>query len=160
MILGFTGTSKGMTQRQAATVHYLFGELKLTVLHHGDCVGADAQADRIVRRMGGILIVIHPPSDEKVRSFCNGVPPHAVREEKPYLARNRDIVAEGVDGLIAAPKDFVQPKSLRGQGTWTTVGYARKAGRRIWIVFPDGTFKEEHCDEGRTAREAQGPPVA
>ena len=64
-------------------------------------------------------------------------------DPKPYLKRNHDIVAAGVDGLIAAPKDFVQPASLRGQGTWTTIGYARKAGRRIWIVWPDGTFKTE-----------------
>jgi hypothetical protein len=46
-------------------------------------------------------------------------------------------------GHVDAPKDFVEPASKRGQGTWTTIGYARQAKRRIWIVLPDGRVKVE-----------------
>lgn len=141
MTLGFTGTSRGMTLKQTNTVRALMNTLGVTVLHHGDCVGADAQAHAIATvAVEPAEVVIHPPSDNKLRAFCSSP---MICPPKPYLKRNRDIVAEGVDGLIAAPKDFVQPASLRGQGTWTTIGYARQAGRKIWIVFPDGTIKTE-----------------
>lgn len=137
MILGFTGTQRGMTERQRATVLYLFNELQLAVLHHGDCVGADAQAHKLAIVLNA-RIVLHPPNDDKLRAFCgqaNGVHP-----PKPYLARNRDIVREAHDGLVAAPKGASEePRS----GTWATVRYARKACRKIWIVLPDGTFYED-----------------
>jgi len=146
MILGFTGTGsskepgKGMTQRQHATVRYLFLELQLHVLHHGDCIGSDAQAHRLARELHA-RIVIHPPDNPKARAFC--LDADQLLEPKPFLVRDREIVAAGIDGLIATPKDFVKPASLRGQGTWTTIGYAQQAKRYIWYVWPDGTFKEE-----------------
>lgn len=132
MILGFTGTSKGMAPRQLKTVRQLLWDVK--ELHLGDCVGADAEAAAEAGYLG-IKTVGHPPTDGKLRAFLTY---SEEREPKPYLVRNRDIVRDGVDGLIAAPKDFVMPANLRGQGTWTTVTYARQALRRIWIVLPDG----------------------
>lgn len=141
MVLGFTGTSKGMTQRQHAAVRYLFEELQLTTLHHGDCVEADAAVHRDAVAMG-VKVVVHPPTDAKLRAFCvSGGVNTVILPGRPYLKRNRDIVAAGVDGLVAAPnRDFEVLRS----GTWSTVRVARKMKRRIWIVFPDGTFKEEH----------------
>ena len=41
MIIGFTGSRKGMTGEQAAVVMRLL--LSATEGHHGDCVGADEQ---------------------------------------------------------------------------------------------------------------------
>lgn len=137
MILGFTGTQEGMRPRQLKAVRQLL--YNCTELHLGDCVGADAEAHAIAAETG-TKTVGHLPSNGGRRAFLYY---DEEREPKPYLARNKDIVAEGVDGLIAAPKDFVQPTNLRGQGTWTTIGYARKAGRRIWIVWPDGHVEEE-----------------
>lgn len=134
MTVGFTGTSRGMTQRQRAAVRRLLLELHVTELHHGDCVGADAQVDADANRRG-IAVYAHPPINAKLRAFCGS--PTIVLPPKPYLKRNWSIVYDG-EGLIAAPKDAVQPKSLRGQGTWTTIGYARKAGRRIYLVLPNG----------------------
>jgi len=131
-----------MTASQLVTVLRLFRELPLTQLHHGWCIGADAQAHALARNVGA-HIVGHPPSDTSKQASLRLADFAGIHKTYAYLTRNRHIIRDGVDGLIAAPKDFVQPKSLRGQGTWTTVGYARQAGRRIWIVFPDGTFKEE-----------------
>lgn len=138
--LGFTGTSSGMTPQQLATVRRLFMEMRLMHLHHGDCIGADAQAHYLARELGA-YITVHPPSNDKLRAFCPG---GEGRKPVGYLTRNRHIVAEGIDGLVVAPKDYQQPKNLRGQGTWTTLGYARQAGRRVWIVFPDGTYTSEN----------------
>lgn len=136
-ILGFTGTSHGMAPRQRESVRQLLWNV--TKLHLGDCVGADAEAHEEATALG-ILTVGHPPDNGVRRAFCVY---DEEREPKPYLVRNRNIVAEGVDGLIAAPRSFVEPASLRGEGTWTTVGYARKAGRKIWIVKPDGSVSVE-----------------
>jgi len=47
----------------------------------------------------------------------------------------RDFVNE-CDVLIAAPGEFVERK--RGSGTWGTVRYARKLGRPLVIIWPDG----------------------
>ena len=135
MIIGFTGTSTGMTQKQIATVRYLFTELQVTELHHGECCGADGQANRIAIELG-IRRVGHPPTDKRKWVYCRT---DESWPEKPYLKRNRDIIG-ATEGLIACPKDFIAPVSNRGQGTWTTVGYARQAGRTVWLVLPDGTF--------------------
>lgn len=137
MILGFTGTQQGMTERQRRTLKYFFSELQLTELHHGDCIGADAQAHADGATLGA-HIVIHPPLEDAKRAFCGrGMP--TVLPAKPYLKRNHDII-DATEGLIAAPSRNTE---LLRSGTWATVRYARKLGRRIWIIKPDGTFVEE-----------------
>jgi hypothetical protein len=55
---------------------------------------------------------------------------------KPYLVRNHEIVDDS-QVLIAAPKEFTE--QLRS-GTWATIRYARKIGRTVRIVFPDGSI--------------------
>lgn len=90
MIGGFSGTQNGMTFPQKRTLALIFTELEITELHHGDCIGADEEAHEIALSMG-IRIVIHPPTDPKKRAFCRA---HEMREPKPYLDRNHDIVDE------------------------------------------------------------------
>ena len=135
--LGFTGTRHGMTQRQRVTIRYLFSELKLTKLHHGGERHADAEAHRLAIGMGA-YVVVHPGLAFNLDSDCLGA--NLVLEAKPNLVRNGDIVLAGIDGLIAAP---AQSNEILRSGTWSTVRRARKLKRRVWLVFPDGTFKEE-----------------
>lgn len=122
MKIGFTGTSKGMSPNQKLMLAGMI--LPGDEFHHGDCVGADAEADEIAR-MNGAKVVIHPPEDDKARAFCFG-PEDDVRQPKPYLVRNRDIVDE-TELLIAAP---LGPEALRS-GTWSTVRYALKRSRPV-----------------------------
>lgn len=151
LTFGFTGTRSGMSSRQRATVRYLFAELCVTVLYHGDCIGADAEAHRDAANMAAnrsIKIVVHPPSNVKLCAFSvdggkDGGEDTIILPSKPYLTRNHDIIIASIDGLIAAPKDFIQPSSLRGQGTWATISRAKRIGRKVWIVAPDGTFNVE-----------------
>jgi len=137
MILGFTGTSRGMTQEQSMKILYLFNNLQLLALHHGDCIGADAQAHEIAKQVHA-RIVIHPPMNTKSRAFCQGA--DEVYIPKPYLVRNLVIARLGTDGLIATPSS---ESEIVRSGTWSTIRYARKMKRHIWIVFPDGTVREE-----------------
>lgn len=125
-----------MTAQQLGALRDLLAEYeqiwKIESFHHGDCVGADAQAHITVRRVCiGARIVGHPPIKSTRRAFmaCDSLWP-----PKDYLARNRDIV-DGVDRMIAAPKGEVE--ELRS-GTWSTIRYARWLGRKLVILKPQG----------------------
>lgn len=134
--VGFTGTQEGMSFDQECTLdEYLAEDNGLGYFHHGDCVGADAEADRVAK-VNGYTRVIHPPINESKRAFC-GMDDDSdaiVYEPKDYLDRNRDIV-DACDILIATPSS--DQETMRS-GTWYTVRYARKVGKPYVIIFPDG----------------------
>jgi hypothetical protein len=131
-VIGFTGTQAGMKPAQRKTVRKLLWDVRK--LHLGDCVGADAETFEEAVALG-IMTIGHPPSLGNRRAFCIF---DEERPMKPYLERNRELVDEAVDGLIAAPKEWVE---VERSGTWATVRYARKLKRKIWIVLPDGTIR-------------------
>jgi hypothetical protein len=135
MIVGFTGSRKGMTGDQSAKVFHLLKELKATEGHHGDCIGADEQFHEICH-MADVPVVIHPPEDDKYRAWCQGA--IRVEEPLPYLTRN-DVIIDVCEFLIAAPKEKREPAPGRGQGTWSTVRHARRANRLFRIVWPLGS---------------------
>jgi hypothetical protein len=131
--VGFTGTQAGMTDRQLAAVRATLllarlGESVVTA-RHGDCVGADAEFHEIARSLNYDLIG-HPPDDDSRRAFCEF---DYAYEPRPYLERDDDI-ARSSSVLVAAPRR----EETRRSGTWTTVRYARKLGRPIILVWPDG----------------------
>ena len=120
-----------MTGDQSATVARIL--TKATVGHHGDCVGADEQFHDLCE-MAGVPVVLHPPEDDKLRAFCKG----AVRVEppRPFLVRNR-VIVDICELLIAAPYEVIEPAPQRGQGTWSTIRYARRTARPLRIVWPE-----------------------
>ena len=135
MKVGFTGTRKGMTSRQMLALSKFLGQYgsRITEFHHGDCVGADAEAHEIVESFLGVGVIhIHPPSDSRFRAFKHS--PH-IAEPCGYLERNHDIV-NATDRMLAAPKQIECPLNLRGQGTWTTITYAEKSRKSIEILEP------------------------
>ena len=136
MIAGFTGTKEGISQKQRESLESLI--IRCKTLHHGDCIGADESAHQIAY-LKDLKIVIHPPTDPKHRAFCIGAA--IMWEEKPYLMRNHDIV-DCSQILIACPKEE-RGEELRS-GTWATVRYARKCGKKIFIVRPSGRIEIEN----------------
>lgn len=126
--LGFTGTRRGMTDAQKARVAEK--SAPFAEVHHGDCVGADADMHAIARAAGQ-RVVVHPPTDPKLQACLTG---DVTAPAKPYLDRNRDIVDEA-DVLIATPAESGPSTG----GTWFTIRYAFKLGRPVLIVWPDGT---------------------
>lgn len=135
MKIGFTGTQTGMCKAQKKMFYeimteFMRGEDKPTEFHHGDCIGADAEAHDIMTLFDGVDIIIHPPENDKKRAFCK---PYARRAHpKPYLERNRRIV-DSVDLLIVAPKE--QEETLRS-GTWSTYRYAKRTGVGRIVILP------------------------
>lgn len=138
--IGFTGTREGLTDAQWHALYDAIGwGADAVTFHHGDCVGADGAFDVMARGRGDRIV--HPPEDDRLRYGATGGGRHELelREPKPYLDRNRDIVDES-DLLIACPKETTE--QVKG-GTWYTVRYARSVGKPITIIWPDGTTTNE-----------------
>jgi len=142
MKVGFTGTQKGLTPQQIAELGvYLRYHITNNndEFHHGDCIGADAQAHLIVLSLGTLASIhIHPPEDESKQARCEFLL-GKVYPRKPYLDRNKDIV-DACDILIACPLEYAE--ELRS-GTWSTIRYARKTGKPIVIIYRDGSVKND-----------------
>jgi len=136
MIVGFTGTRKGMTDSQKLALRIFFSDHDVEEGHHGDCIGSDEEFHEICQEYG-VGVVLHPPDDDRLRAFCEG----ALRVEppRPFLVRNR-IITDVCGILLAAPKETDEPMPARGQGTWSTVRYARRSGATFRIVWPEGAL--------------------
>ena len=139
MIIGFTGTQKGMSAYQMEQVKFKIKQLndsigsstlwgnRFTEAHHGDCIGADEQFHNICVELG-IPVVIHPPENDSKRAFCQS---GTILAPKDYIARNHDIV-DAVEYMIATPFEFNE--QLRS-GTWATIRYAKKKKKSIITIF-------------------------
>lgn len=103
MVIGFTGTRKGMTEAQKDQLSLMLAVFvsHANEFHHGDAVGADREAVGLAQQYG-FTCVAHPA----------GADP---------LVRNREIVAAS-SVLIAAPET---DKEQQRSGTWATCRYAR-----------------------------------
>lgn len=140
--IGFTGTQSGMTTEQQLRVQIIVFELGTTDASHGDCVGSDDQFDQIAIELG-LRRHIRPSTLEAKRAWCFVADGDVLHPPKPPLIRNRDIVDE-VEAMIATPKEMIE--TLRS-GTWATIRYARKQGKPVHIVWPDGSVS---VSEGAT----------
>lgn len=135
---GFTGTQRGMTYQQRQQLLVLLRDRRWTVpsalwFHHGDCVGADAEAAALAASLG-FKIWMHPPTNPAKRAFTT-----ADREEAPmlYLDRNHAIVDVATE-VFATPGEYeMQQRS----GTWATIRYARKVEKSVLIIYPDGSLE-------------------
>jgi hypothetical protein len=131
LIAGFTGTQKGMTSKQAATLKMLLMSEDVNVFHHGDCIGADAAADTIAHEIGA-RVRIHPPLKSDKRAKCEGA--EIYYPAKDYIERNHDIV-DMANILFATP---AEPKEKMRSGTWATIRYATKKKIKTIVILPDG----------------------
>lgn len=135
--VGFTGTRWGMTMQQKDAVHQMLKDLAAlvrpgrVVAHHGDCVGADSNFHDLARDVNAYTIG-HPPTSLELRANRTF---DQVRPPLGHLARNRRIVLEA-QVMIATP--FESTRQTRG-GTWYTIDHARKVGRKVVVVLPDGS---------------------
>lgn len=102
--------------------------------HHGDCIGADAQAHYVVNSFRGTSIVIHPPVDEEHRAFCKA---DEVQILTPFnhLRRNRNIV-DACDIMIATP---LQDAHQSRGGTWYTIDYSLSKRKEVTVIYRDGS---------------------
>lgn len=129
MIIGFTGSQKGMIVEQCDALIELLTLLKPSEAHHGDCIGADAIFHEICLALK-IPIVLHPPIDESKRAFCEDA--WITHPAKEYLVRNHDIV-NTVDLMFAVPNTREEKQR---SGTWATYRYATKINKPLYLITP------------------------
>lgn len=123
-----------MTAPQQEAVYTLLSA-GVSALFHGDCSGADFNVGEICRRLQ--IPVGLFPSTSKTRGWSTwGV---YMQEPTPPLARNKDIVNAGA-WVLACPGEMHEE---RRSGTWAAVRYARKAGKPIVFVWPNGKVTKE-----------------
>ena len=123
MRLGFTGTQEGMSQHQKEQFVLKMLELSPTEFHHGDCIGADAEAHDIVREFfPNVKIVIHPPIADSKRAYKRG---DEYKLPETYLKRDH-IMVDATEYLVGTPK---QNAEILRSGTWATIRYARKTSK-------------------------------
>lgn len=132
MIIGFTGTRQGMSTWQKMILRMALQNAceveKVNEFHHGGCVGADAEAHKIVRQLVPFTIHVHWPENKKHEARLSG--PFVSEGRKPYLTRNEDIV-KACDLLIAAP---LTDKEQMRSGTWATIRCAKRLGKEYLIL--------------------------
>jgi len=139
--IGFTGTRKGMTIPQESSFTDYLLKYPISEFHHGDCIGSDLEAHNLVKKSFGCDIIIHPPENKKFRAFCYDKKSFRQKEleVKNYIKRNHNIV-DNCDILIATPDTKYQ--ELRS-GTWSTIRYGIKKGKKVIIINPDGEIREQ-----------------
>lgn len=132
MDIGFTGSRLGFTGKQIDKFKEVLWNIssELDTFHHGDCVGCDQEAHNIAKKYN-LTTVIHPPIKDTLRAYCDG---HEFRQPQDYLDRNYNI-AKMCDVIIAVPKENTEVKR---SGTWSTIRYAKKLGKYLYIIYPNG----------------------
>jgi len=135
MNIAFTGTRKGMSNRQKLTLTYLISSLYyskgILCFTHGGAIGADTDADEIINKLG-YKPYIRPGSDERFSYWFIKKRRSNVYGAKLYLQRNKDIVNDS-EILIACPYTLTEEQR---SGTWATIRYARKINKPIIILDP------------------------
>ncbi len=132
MKLSFTGTRQGMNDRQKAQFRARLERGDVTELIHGDCVGADRDADDIAAELG-IPRGIYPSDLPPTRAHCAERGAVIMAPPGPPKARNILIAHRG-DELFAAS---LHPVEQTRSGTWHCVRTARRFGRPVTIAWPD-----------------------
>ena len=137
MIIGFTGTRKGMTPAQALKVGEVLTNLK--ILHgasefvHGCEEHSDLTAAGLADGLGMLITGRPGPTSTGTKYDAYTCPP------EPFLVRNEKIVRD-CEVLIACPSG---KSEKRRSGTWHTVRQARKTSTPIVFVYPDGKVYQE-----------------
>lgn len=145
MKLAFTGTRKGMTERQRGIVLQLVEERREKILsaHHGGCLGADLDFHSICLGLALPVVEVWPGHVPSWRARCEETMTTKVitHQVMNTLDRNWEIV-HSADLLIACPESPVE--QLRS-GTWSTVRISSRLNVPCIVVSP---YESEEVDRG------------
>jgi hypothetical protein len=132
MKLGMTGSRGGMNaEARDALIKFLDNHVPtITEVHHGDCVGADAEFHALALGRG-YTIIVHPPYSDSQRAFCKA---DMVLPRLGYLQRNNQIVKK-TDAMVAIPNTSTE---VVRSGTWATIRTARALNRPLAVILPNG----------------------
>lgn len=135
IVYGFTGSRAEPSDESKSWLQVLLARSAASnpiILHHGDCIGADAFSHQVALDLNFDGVVVHPPENPAYRAYC-GMREYSrtviqILPVKPYMPRNRDIV-EASQLMLALPD---RPHCTRS-GTWSTVRYALRTGKMVLV---------------------------
>lgn len=140
LLVGFTGTRKGMTAYQKDTLSTFLSEHPLE-LHLGDAIGADSEAFDLMVQANNTFgwkrptVLIGYPSDRpEYRANRDYDMEH---HPMPPMDRNR-LIVERTQLLIGCPRSTRNFET----GTWRTVGFALERRTDVYVIRPDGCVEE------------------
>lgn len=150
--IGFTGTRKGMTERQAARLEEYLRMYQRSFggrveFCHGGAIGADSEADdiartlhipRIVRPALAFPMQLPEKRMEDLSKVFGGA--EILGPKSDPLARNKDIVNASAY-MLAIP---ARMKEELRSGTWATIRFARSKRKHVVIAWPDGSQLEQY----------------
>jgi hypothetical protein len=128
MKVGFTGTRKGLSEKQKELLKDFFINNNITELHHGDALGADTEAHNIfISIYPNAKVVLYPSDLERANNKATNLVEY---RPTPPLKRNEDIV-RNCNLLIVCPKS---EKEEKRSGTWATYRHAKSINKPIKIL--------------------------
>ncbi len=138
--VGFTGSRDGLSQPQKTAIRQWLKANPPTEIHHGGAIGADGEFAEAA--VDAVAIGEELPNEVCHPSNLKGTQMQActaeeIRKPLPPLKRNQNIV-NSVDVMLASPKG---PEEVRS-GTWSTIRFAKKQKKPLFIFWPDGTVEE------------------
>lgn len=122
-----------------------FGQIgRITEFNHGGCVGVDIEAAEMVAgyRQDGwaeVRVICHPGKGNGDLEAKDTASDQTLPAQSNF-ARNRAMV----DRLARADLLVVVPKQMERQdsgGTWYTYDYAKKTGKRMFVIWPNGSME-------------------
>lgn len=135
MILGVTGNRSGLDDKQRAWLKAFLLKHSPKELHHGDCIGVDAEVHDMVREsLPACKITVHPPTYDDQRAFKKGDKEYP---KKHFLVRNK-LIVKRCTVLVGFP---IGTETLRS-GTWSTIREARRKNKPHHIVYPESCLRK------------------
>lgn len=128
MIVSITGSREGLTDWQRERLTAALKRPSITGIVHGDCVGADNDADTIAMGLG-LPRWAYPSNLYLYRAHTKLRGCDYLDEPRPPLERNRRIIEHGA-ACVALPR-------LSSRGTWHAIEIARSLGRPLWVLGED-----------------------
>jgi hypothetical protein len=107
---------------------------------HGDCIGADADFDRLCFALE-IPRECRPCTYDALRANTTA---EMIADPIGPMDQNHKIV-ESADVMLATPP--TREEIVCGSGTWSTIRMTRRAGKPLHICYPDGQV--EHVNTER-----------
>lgn len=135
--VSFTGTRDGASPAQIASIRAILTQQHATRLVHGDCLGADAEADEVAASLG-IERHTYPCTVRSLRAHCETRGAIQMDVPRPPLVRNQTIVRAGEILLVVPKTDYEELRS----GTWSTYRYAVRLKQHVIVVHRDGSTFE------------------
>lgn len=144
MILGFSGTRMGMTAAQEYVVADFIRARagQISEVHHGCCVGADAEFHALIRRHTSAKIIGHPPISEyqlhikSLVDYTSMADCDQLYQPADYLVRDDSILAVS-EYMLFTPR--TREPQQRGSGTWYCIRHWGEEPRTI--VYPTGSVE-------------------